>query len=75
MSRSQQKSKANALGIKKRASKKNLSKGSISNWCDADEDAEADISNVDPHPKEGRHNNINVTHTKLVIVLWSRSQH
>ena len=36
-----QKSKANALG-KKHASQKNLSRGSLSNWCDADAEANAD---------------------------------
>ena len=42
---------------------KNLSRGSLSDWCDADkdeevdEDADADISQqyVDPHPTGGRH--------------------
>ena len=37
---------------------KNLSKGSLSNWCDADVDEDADICKeyVEPHPTCGRHN-------------------
>ena len=31
---------ANALGNKKHASQKNLSRGSLNNWCDANADAE-----------------------------------
>ena len=37
-SKGQGHSKVNVLGNKKHASQKNLSKGSLSNWCEADED-------------------------------------
>ena len=45
-------------GTKNMPPKKNLSRGSLSNWCDvdADADADADISKtiyVDPHPTGG----------------------
>ena len=53
--------------------KKNLSRGSLSNWCDADadEDAYANSSKkyVDPHPTGGRHNSI----TSVKLAAYSHS--
>ena len=49
-------------GTKNMPPKKNLSRGSLSNWCDADADTEADISKTmrhrRPHPTGGPHNYI-----------------
>ena len=41
--------KANDLGNKKHATQKNFGRGSLSNWCDADADEEADA----PPPPTG----------------------
>ena len=45
-------------GTKNMPPKKNLSIGCLSNWCDADADNSKTIY-VDPHPKGGRHNDVN----------------
>ena len=48
-----QKSKAEDLGNKKHETKKNLSRGSLRNWCDANADADAHSSKTIFRPPQG----------------------
>ena len=43
-------------GTKNMPPKKNLSRGCLSNWCDATRTPTAVKQYVDPHPTGGRHN-------------------
>ena len=48
-------------GTKNMPPKQNLSRGCLSNWCEADADADADSSKTicRPQPTGGRHNDSN----------------
>ena len=52
--------------------KKNLSRGFLSNWCEADDeaDAHADIVKqyVNPHPTGGRHNYMTCKIVKILNI-------
>ena len=67
-------------GTKNMPPKKNLSRGSLSNWCDADADADADTDADEdiskticrPHPTGGRHNELEITSVETGQVPLTR---